>query len=95
MLADGPDFWETFPKIIGHAGNTVSNLILWSSDPWSPDPLVQSAALQTAIPFGAPSNFVADRNSILGNPTFMYYFTQAPNTTEGQQCGAYHGEFSH
>ena len=63
--------------------------------PGSPDPSIQSTALQTAIQVGAPSNFVADRNSILGNPTFMYYFTQAPNTTDGKEHGAYHGEFSH
>merc|ERR1711959_513573 len=59
--------------------------------PGSPDPSIQSTALQTAIQVGSPSNFVADRNSILGNPTFMYYFTQAPNTTDGKEHGAYHG----
>ena len=64
---------------------------LLSVFPGSPDPSIQSTALQTAIQFGAPSHFVADRNSNLGNPTFMYYFTQAPNTTDGQKLGAYHG----
>merc|ERR1711920_796089 len=59
--------------------------------PGSPDALSQSNALQTAIWFGAASKFVADSNSNLGKSTFLYYFTQAPNTTEGQQLGAFHG----
>merc|ERR1719158_1543885 len=59
--------------------------------PGSPDALSQSNALQSAIQFGAASKFVADSNSNLGKSTFLYYFTQAPNTTEGQQLGAFHG----
>ena len=59
--------------------------------PGTLDPLVQSTALQTAIEWGAPAIFAANRNSIIGNPTFLYYFTQAPNTTEGKLFGAYHG----
>merc|ERR1711970_686533 len=59
--------------------------------PGSPDALAESNALQTAIWFGASSDFVANRNRIIGNPTFLYYFTQKPNTTEGQQLGAFHG----
>merc|ERR1739848_342964 len=55
--------------------------------PGSPDALSQSNALQSAIWFGAASKFVADSNSNLGKSTFLYYFTQAPNTTEGQQLG--------
>jgi len=52
--------------------------------------LAQSIELQTAILFGAPADFVANRNNIIGNPTFLYYFTQAPNTTEGESLGAFH-----
>merc|ERR1711959_279892 len=59
--------------------------------PGSPDALAQSNALQSAIQFGAPTKFAADTNSNLGKSTFLYYFTQAPNTTEGQQLGAFHG----
>merc|ERR1711970_1379419 len=63
--------------------------------PGSPDALAESNALQTAVWFGASSDFVANRNRIIGNPTFLYYFTQKPNTTEGQQLGAFHGQLSH
>ena len=63
--------------------------------PGSPDALAQSNALQSAIQFGAPTKFAADSNSNLGKSTFLYYFTQAPNTAEGQQLGAFHGELSH
>merc|ERR1719237_1946 len=59
--------------------------------PGSPDALAQSNALQSAIQFGAPTKFAADSNSNLGKSTFLYYFTQAPNTAEGQQLGAFHG----
>merc|ERR1711934_312265 len=58
--------------------------------PGSPDALAESIGLQTAIWFGAATEFVADRNSIIGNPTFLYYFTQKPNTTEGESLGAFH-----
>merc|ERR1711970_803488 len=58
--------------------------------PGSPDALAQSIGLQTAIWFGAATNLVADRNSNLGNPTFLYHFTQKPNTTEGLHLGAFH-----
>ena len=63
--------------------------------PGSPDALAESNALQTAIWFGASSDFVANRNRIIGNPTFLYYFTQKPNTTEGESLGAFHGQLSH
>ena len=63
--------------------------------PGSPDALAESIGLQTAIWFGAATEFVANRNSIIGNPTFLYYFTQKPNTTEGESLGAFHSEFSH
>jgi len=58
--------------------------------PGSPDALAESIGLQTAIWFGAATEFVANRNSIIGNPTFLYYFTQKPNTTEGESLGAFH-----
>jgi len=58
--------------------------------PGSPDALAESIGLQTAIWFGAATNFVANSNSIIGNPTFLYYFTQKPNTTEGESLGAFH-----
>ena len=63
--------------------------------PGSPDALAESIGLQTAIWFGAATEFVANRNSIIGNPTFLYYFTQKPNTTEGESLGAFHGQLSH
>merc|ERR1711959_87534 len=58
--------------------------------PGSPDALAQSIGLRTAIWFGAATNLVADQNSNLGNPTFLYHFTQKPNTTEGESLGAFH-----
>merc|ERR1711959_140678 len=58
--------------------------------PGSPDALAESIGLQTAIWFGAATNLVADQNSNLGNPTFLYHFTQKPNTTEGESLGAFH-----
>merc|ERR1712100_690946 len=58
--------------------------------PGSPDALAQSIGLQTAIWFGAATNFVANSNSIIGNPTYLYHFTQKPNTTEGESLGAFH-----
>merc|ERR1711959_300706 len=97
-------FWLLDPSNTGVFPNTTDTYKASVEKIYSPDnvekvlsvlpgspALAQSIELQTAILFGAPADFVANRNNIIGNPTFLYYFTQAPNTTEGESLGAFHG----
>ena len=63
--------------------------------------LTASIRIMSDTWFGAPSYYVASRNSELGRPTYLFLFTQGPvdeyeegeNITK-QELGAFHGQFS-
>jgi len=59
--------------------------------PELPEGLSKSIETMTDAQFAAQTYLAALDSSGVGNPTYLYYFQQAPKTEMGQTLGAFHG----